>query len=221
MLREIAVPELVRPGSQGGERIETDRFTLCMGVGSTWNTVQRHHFRAEEVDDVPAEVHALLRSRGRGQTQWEVGSAAEPANLVDLLLERGVVRDRDPYAVALVLRTSAAAPGPADAVARRVESFDEYVAANEVQFEAFETTGNELARGPCAALRDVGRPRAPDARCVDGRPNRVRRDSLSTGVGGAAALRRRDGGRRARPQRPAARSCAPAGTRPSRWGRPR
>jgi hypothetical protein len=145
MLREIAeYPNSFGPVPAGGERIQTDRFTLCMGVGSTWNTVQRHRFRAEDVDDVRAEVHALLRARGRGSTQWEVGSAAEPANLVDLLLERGVVRDRDPYAVALVLSTEPR-PGPSDAVARRVETFAEYVAACEVQFEAFETTGDALA----------------------------------------------------------------------------
>ncbi|HEY2790611.1 MAG TPA: hypothetical protein VGI72_14250 [Gaiellales bacterium] len=145
MLREIAeYPNSFGPIAPGGERVETARFTLCMGVGSTWNTVQRHRFRAEEVDDVRAEVHTLLRARGRGQTQWEVGSAAEPANLVELLFERGVVPDRDPYAVALVLR-SEPRPGPSDAVARRVETFEEFVAASEVQFEAFETTGAELA----------------------------------------------------------------------------
>jgi len=32
-----------------------------------------------------------------------------------------------------------------EAVARRVETFDAFVAANEVQFEAFESTGDELA----------------------------------------------------------------------------
>jgi GNAT superfamily N-acetyltransferase len=145
MLREIAeYPNSFGPLAAGSERIETARFTLCMGRGSIWNTVQRHHFRAEEVDDVRAEVHGLLRARGRSQTQWEVGSSAEPANLVDLLLERGVVPDRDPYAVALVLRREPPR-GPAGAVARRVETFAEYVAANEVQFAAFETEADDLA----------------------------------------------------------------------------
>jgi hypothetical protein len=154
VLREIAeYPNSFGPISAGGERIETDRFTLCMGRGSTWNTVQRHCFGADEVDDVRAEVHALLRARGRGSTQWEVGSAAKPANLVELLLERGVVRDRDPYAIALVLRAEPA-PGAAGAVARRVETFAEYVAANEVQFEAFETTGDALAEAR-AVLADT------------------------------------------------------------------
>ncbi len=145
MLREIAeYPNSFGPVPAGGERVETPRFTLCMGRGSTWNTVQRQRFDAAEIDDVLAEVHGLLRERGRRSTQWEVGSAAEPANLVDLLLERGVVPDRDAYAVALVLRR-APRPGPAGAVGRRVETFEEYAAACEVQFAAFETRGEELA----------------------------------------------------------------------------
>lgn len=153
MLREIAeYPNSFGPISPGNERIETPRFTLCMGRGSTWNTVQRQRFDAAEVDDVIAEVHRLLRERGRTSTQWEVGSAAEPANLVDLLLERGVVPDRDPYAVALVLRHEPP-PGPRGAVGRRVETFEEYAAACEVQFAAFGATGDELAESR-ALLRE-------------------------------------------------------------------
>jgi hypothetical protein len=145
VLREIAeYPNSFGPVAAGCERIESGRFTLCMGRGSTWNTVQRPRFRADQVDAVRGEVHNLLRERGRVSTQWEIGSAAEPQNLVDLLLERGVAPDRDPYAVAMVLR-SEPPRGPAEAVARRVETFDEFVAANEVQFEAFESTGHELA----------------------------------------------------------------------------
>jgi hypothetical protein len=131
------------PLGPNDERIETERYTLCMGVGRTWNTVQRQRFRADEVDDVLEEVRSLLRERGRGKTQWEVGSAAEPPGLVDLLLARGLVWDRDPYAVALVL-TDAPPPVPPGLVARRVETFEEFAAANEVQWEAFETPADEI-----------------------------------------------------------------------------
>jgi GNAT superfamily N-acetyltransferase len=153
VLREIAeYPNSFGPVQPGSERIETPRFTLCMGRGSTWNTVQRQRFDVDEIDDVMAEVHALLRERGRTSTQWEVGSAAEPANLVDLLLARGVVRDRDPYAVALVLRRQPP-PGPVGAGGRRAETFEEYAAACEVQFAAFGTEGAQLAEGR-ALLRE-------------------------------------------------------------------
>ena len=149
MLRELAeYPNSYGPLGPNDERIETDRYTLCMGPGRAWNTVQRQRFRAEEVDDVLAEVRSLLRARARESTQWEIGSKAEPANLVDLLLERGVVRDKDPHAVALVLTEAPPPPGPG-LVARRVETFEEYAGANAVQWEAFGLPADEVeeARG--------------------------------------------------------------------------
>ena len=143
MLREVAeYPNSFGPLSPGAERIETGRYTLTMGVGSTWNTVQRQRFPLDELDDVLAEVRAHLRERGRTRTQWEVGSAAS-GGLVEALLERGLVRDGDGYAVALVLtREPPPVPG---LTARRIESFEEYAAANAVQWEAFESPESEIA----------------------------------------------------------------------------
>jgi GNAT superfamily N-acetyltransferase len=145
VLREVAeYPNSFGPLGPGDERIETERYTLCLGLGKTWNTVQRQRLRADEVDQVLEEVRSLLRERGRSRTQWEVGSSAEPNNLVDLLLERGLVRDKDPFAVALVLTEAPPPPAPG-LVARRVETFDEYAAANEVQWHAFEMPPEEVA----------------------------------------------------------------------------
>ena len=145
MLREIAeYPNSFSPLGPSDERIETERYTLCMARGKTWNTVQRQRMRADEIDDVIEEVRSLLRERGRDRTQWEVGSSAEPPDLVDRLLERGLVRDKEPYAVALVL-TEEPPPPPAGVVAKRVETFDEYAAANAVQWEAFEMPEAEIA----------------------------------------------------------------------------
>ena len=144
MLREIAeYPNSFGPLGPRDERIETDRYTLCMGGGKNWNTVQRQRFEPDEIDDVLEEVRALLRERGRDRTQWEVGSSARAGDLVDRLLERGLVPDKDPYAVALVL-THAPPPPPPEIVARRVETFEEYAAANAVQWEAFETPADEI-----------------------------------------------------------------------------
>jgi hypothetical protein len=144
MLREVAeYPNSFAPLGPDSERIVTDRYTLCMGAGKTWNTVQRQRIDADEIDAVLEEVRATLRERGRVKTQWEVGSSAEPPNLVERLLERGLIRDKDPYAVALVLTTAPAAPPP-EIVARRVETFDEYASANAVQWEAFDMPAAEV-----------------------------------------------------------------------------
>lgn len=145
LLRDIAeYPNSFGPLGPKEERIETHRYTLCMGQGLGWNTVQRQRFPAEEVDEVVEEVRSLLRSRGRDSTQWEIGSGAEPHDLVELLLQRGLERDAEPFAVAMVLRTEPPVPPPG-IEARRVETFDEYVAANEVQLAAFSTTDTEAA----------------------------------------------------------------------------
>ena len=144
MLREVAeYPNSFGPLGPADERIDTDRYTLCMGAGTSWNTVQRQRFRLQDVDEVLAEVRALLRERGRTKTQWEVGSSA-PDGLVDALLARGVVPDRESYAVALVLDREPP-PGPPGTVARRVETFEEFVAACEVQWEAFAASDAEIA----------------------------------------------------------------------------
>jgi hypothetical protein len=136
-------PNSFGPLGPSDERIETDRFTLCMGAGRRSNTVQRQHFRSDEVDDVVDEVRSLLRARSRDHTQWEIGSAAEPQDLVELLLERGLVRDKEPYAVALLL-TREPPPAPPGIVARRVRSLAEFAAANAVQWEAFGVPEDEI-----------------------------------------------------------------------------
>jgi hypothetical protein len=144
VLREVAeYPNSFGPLGPRDERIDTGRYTLCMASGKRWNTVQRQRFPLEEVDDVIAEVRATLRERGRPETQWEVGSSAPPG-LVDALLERGLVHDKDPYAVAVVLTREPPPPGEG-LVARRVETFEEYAAANAVQWEAFATSDEDVA----------------------------------------------------------------------------
>ena len=94
----------------------------------------------------------MLLARGRGRTQWEVGSSAEPPKLVELLLGRGLVPDKDPYAVALVL-TKPPPPPVAGIVARRVKTFAEYAAASEVQWQAFEMPEDEVAEARALLLQ--------------------------------------------------------------------
>ena len=143
MLREVAeYPNSFGPLASGDERIDTGRYTLCLGAGSTWNTVQRQRFPLEQVDEVLAEVRAELRTRGRTRTQWEIGSSA-PAGLVGALIERGLVPDKDSYAVALVLTREPPAGEPIF-TARRVETLEELEAAARVQWEAFGATPQEI-----------------------------------------------------------------------------
>jgi GNAT superfamily N-acetyltransferase len=128
----------------GVERVETPRFALCMERIASSNTVQRQRFAADQLDEVLSEVRSLLRARGRTRTQWEIGSAAEPLGLVELLLERGLVRDTEPFGVALVLDEEPP-PAPPGAEARQVRTFEEFAAAAEVQWEAFGMPAAEIS----------------------------------------------------------------------------
>jgi GNAT superfamily N-acetyltransferase len=169
-VREAAeYPNSFVPLGPGDERIETERFTLCMSAGNLSNTVQRQRFTEHEVDEVLEEVRALLRIRGRPRTQWEIGSGATPHNLTRLLLARGLTRDREPRAVALAL-TRPPPPGPPEATVRRVVTLGEYVAANEVQAVAFGTPADEIAqqREQIVASWESG-PRMMHAVWLDGR----------------------------------------------------
>lgn len=140
MLRETAeYPNSFIALAPGDDRIETDRYTLCLGMSTT---VQRQRFAVEEVDEVLGEVRALLRERGRTSTQWEVGSQA--AGLVGPLLRRGLVRDADPVAVAMALDHEP--PPPPDGFEVRVAGTrEEYLSAAAVQAEAFGASPEEAA----------------------------------------------------------------------------
>ena len=140
MLRETAeYPNSFIPLGQGDERIETNRYTLCLSVGAT---VQRQRFEPAEVEDVLAEVRSLLRQRGRTRTQWEVGSAA--SHLVGPLLRHGLVRDADPVGVAMALDAEPP-PAPSGFEVRAAGSREEYLQAVEVQAEAFGASAEEAA----------------------------------------------------------------------------
>lgn len=144
MLREVAeYPNAFVSLDTGEVRIETGRYTLCMSRAKLANTVQRQRLAGDEIDTALAEVRGLLSARGRTRTQWEIGSAASPADLVEQLLARGLVRDDEPYAVAMALSVEPP-EAPAEFVTRRPQTREEYIEAVEVQFEAFGATAEEI-----------------------------------------------------------------------------
>jgi GNAT superfamily N-acetyltransferase len=122
------------------ERDVNDGYVLWMGRGDEpgWNVAQRFRLRADEVDDVRAEIHARLRAKGRTALTWEVGTHATPSDLVDQLLARGLVDDATPLAVGMVLTEPPAGPGPLpDVVVRRASTPDEHLAAARIASVAF------------------------------------------------------------------------------------
>jgi GNAT superfamily N-acetyltransferase len=120
------------------ERIENDRFVLWLGRRATWNVAQRFRLQADGIDEVRAEIHGLLRERGRSQCTWEVGTHATPDDLVDRLLALGLVDDEpDPYAVGMVLDEPPAQAPPGVEV-RRASTAEEHFAAEKIAAVAFD-----------------------------------------------------------------------------------
>jgi hypothetical protein len=141
MLRETAeYPNSFVPLAPDHERIETQRYTLCISHGAT---VQRQRFATDEIDDVLQEVRGHLRARGRTTTEWEIGSRAKPAGLAERLIERGLVREG--RATAVVLADPPPEPPPG-LEARELRTLEEHLEAAEIQFAAFRTPAEEIER---------------------------------------------------------------------------
>ena len=115
------------------ERIVADRYVLWMGRGDapSWNVAQRFRIGDDGVEAVVTEVRGIVRARGRTALTWEVGSSATPRDLVEQLLALGMVDDREPLAIGMVLDRPPA-PAPADVEVRRVETMDEQRVASRI-----------------------------------------------------------------------------------------
>ncbi len=120
-------------------RIVDDRYVLWLGRGDEpgWNVAQRFRLREDEVEEVRAEIHELLRARGRTALTWEIGTHATPADLTERLLALGLVDDEPtPLAVGMVLAGPPAA-APPDLEVRRAETPEERLASEQIAAVAF------------------------------------------------------------------------------------
>jgi hypothetical protein len=120
-------------------RIANDRYVLWMGQGDEpgWNVAQRFRLQADEVEEVRAELHKILRKRGRTGLTWEIGTHATPGDLTDRLLALGLVDDEPtPLAVGMVLTDPPPASPPGVEV-RRAETAEERLASARIAAIAF------------------------------------------------------------------------------------
>jgi GNAT superfamily N-acetyltransferase len=143
-----------QPLGRGEQRFEDPRFVIYLGRGrSTWSTVvQRLRLDADEVQAAVAEVRELLARLGRPSSSWEVSSSATPADLVERLEQAGLVPDREPYVVCMVL-SEPPPPAPPEIEVGRVETVDDYLAALTVQHVAFELPEADRERQLADAAR--------------------------------------------------------------------
>lgn len=147
------------PLGPADERIETPEYVVWLGSDKhhpAFTVVQRLQISPDRVDHVVAEIRALLASRGRAASTWEVGPSATPSNLAERLAALGFVPFEEPFATGMLLRRPLEATAT-EVVARRAETVDEYVLAyqilNRVFGERTETADERAAR----AARDHAR----------------------------------------------------------------
>lgn len=144
MIRRLAEDSNAwQPLGPGETRIETDRFVLWMGRGEEpgWNVAQRLRLSGDDVAATVEEVRGLVAGRGRRGCQWEVSSSATPADLGERLGSFGIVPDREPFAVGMVL-TEPPPPGPAGVLVRLAETPDDRLVHRRIAWTAFEMPGD-------------------------------------------------------------------------------
>jgi hypothetical protein len=140
-LREYAeAPDRFAPIAEGTSVTRIDDGRICIIQGATWGSISAPRFEEPELDDVIAHVRAVVPAEKK-QTWW-IGPSAQPSNLIDLLKQRGF-EDSEHSEVRAMALTSAP---PADAggiEVRRVETYEDFVAARELQWEGFETSAEQ------------------------------------------------------------------------------
>lgn len=136
-LREYAeTPDRFAPAPAGSSVTRYADERVCVIQGATWAGISGPRVRAEELDELIAFVHELVPADKR--QVWWIGPSARPENIVELLEARGFRAPEDgPECRALALTSPPPVSEPGIEV-RRVETYEDFTAARQVQWDAFE-----------------------------------------------------------------------------------
>jgi hypothetical protein len=102
---------------------------------------------SDEIDDAVEAARSFMRVTGASVASWWLSERSTPVDLEQRLLARGLVAVKGDYLVDGMLLTSPPPPGAPGIGVRPVRTAEEYVAATEAQYEAFDT--------PTSRRRDV------------------------------------------------------------------
>ncbi|MGN6799041.1 MAG: GNAT family N-acetyltransferase [Gaiellaceae bacterium] len=165
---------------------DVDRFAderVCVIQGTTWAGVSGVRVGDDDVETLVAEVRERVPAE-KGLVWW-LDPDTQPADLHERLLALGLREPRDGgsrlHALACVEEPP---PGPRNVDVRRVETYEEHLAATEVIWESFTMPPDRRAkqlqhlRAEFEAARDTGVPVTFLAH-VDGRPAGVGRSIYS------------------------------------------
>jgi predicted N-acetyltransferase YhbS len=115
--------------------------------------VLRQRLEAGAVPEAIEAARAWFRDRGRAYFAWAVADTATPADLAERLLDLGLeTAEGDSVYAGMILEHEP--PGTPGIEVRRVETFEDHVAAAELSFDSFGLTEEERA-----AIREGSRER--------------------------------------------------------------
>ena len=139
-------PGLWLPPEPGHDVVFADGYCVVVYGRSVWV----HRIRLDEAGVEPAvhEVRALLRARGLDEVSWWVGERSTPAGLADRLEALGLEAEGGRMTT-LAIETEPA--GTPEVAVRKVERFEDYLTALEIDWEAFDLPAEERAERRAAA----------------------------------------------------------------------
>jgi predicted N-acetyltransferase YhbS len=138
-LREYAeTPDRYAPVIAGSSVSRFDDGRVCVIQGPTWASISAPNVADDQVEALLAETRALIPPEKL--TTWWIGPSARPADVVERLEALGLRTPHDRVSqLSALARTEEPAEIPAGVEVRRVETYDDFAAAREVQWDAFET----------------------------------------------------------------------------------
>ena len=136
-LREYALtPDRFSEIPNGSSLSRHDDGRICVLQGSIWASISAPRFEEHELGDVIGLVHELVPP-DKHQVWW-IGESARPANLVELLRRRGFTETREgAHELRALVLGSSPGEAPAGIEVRRVTTYEDFVAAREVQWDGF------------------------------------------------------------------------------------
>lgn len=122
---------------EGSSVSRYDDGRVCVLQGPTWASITSVDVGEDEVGALVAQVRGLVPPTKH--CTWWIAPSARPADLVERLHEHGLRAPSDRVglvkSLALVTPPPEAAPG---IEVRRIENYEDFLAARDVQWEAFE-----------------------------------------------------------------------------------
>ena len=158
------------PADPDGETIVGDGY--CLAVWGRYGSVER--IRLGDVEAALAEVRTFATERRLADVRWWVGELSTPPGLAEILLRHGLEPDPDqPLLTSLVI--SSAPAGEPSADVRRVETFDQYLSALELDWEVWDVPADDRDERRAAVPRrwesiSDGRVASHYLAYVDGKP---------------------------------------------------